>query len=466
MQDETAEKSTSKTNIEEVQKEINASGCSVPANPTQASSVNILSLDIDCFEAIFDYLTLQDLISISKTCKHHQQSAGFILHRNYSAAVVQCKSSGISVGYYFDGDDLTKFIHKVIIIGNISLAHFHNIRSKFHQLKEIDLFSVDLNVNWECYKELLCKLQSLRIKHHVIKNLYENIPIFCTNLKRLCVARDANDLKLNEGETDWLLQKYPALEHFELSIHTDRPIDELNTFLELNMNIRKFATTAECLWQNQHLISCCNAKLEELAIWFGHDEKVELIPICGLLNKLHERGFYQRLLLYYFPNEFDQHAADQWASVNSLTKLYAEYAAENIDLSVLKSLKEIFCRTSETISDLNALIINCAHLKRIHFLNSSFNDIFVLISKAVRLEKIKVDFLSDGTDFSTVDNVIDLVALNNARRKLDGARKVTLYVREGIYVATKWAINRTDMDFIRLKREQSYEWYHDFSCFN
>lgn len=58
--------------------------------------------------------------------------------------------------------------------------------------------------------------------------------------------------------------------------------------------------------------------------------------------------------------------------------------------------------------------------------------------------------------------VLSLPAMNREREKLHGAQKMTIYVREDIYLATKWALIKNQFSLIRLKRIDSFEWIHDF----
>lgn len=55
---------------------------------------------------------------------------------------------------------------------------------------------------------------------------------------------------------------------------------------------------------------------------------------------------------------------------------------------------------------------------------------------------------------------INLDRLNRERAKLPNAEKITLYVDERLYLATKWTRRETDLPFIRLKRFESFEMYH------
>lgn len=59
-----------------------------------------------------------------------------------------------------------------------------------------------------------------------------------------------------------------------------------------------------------------------------------------------------------------------------------------------------------------------------------------------------------------------MVALNNERRKLNGAKKTTIYLNVRIYLAIKWAFKETDFSLIQLKRREEVEWEYRFFLTN
>lgn len=54
--------------------------------------------------------------------------------------------------------------------------------------------------------------------------------------------------------------------------------------------------------------------------------------------------------------------------------------------------------------------------------------------------------------------VINFSSMNMARAKLSNAKTVTLYVKEHVYLATKWVMRKTFFKFIQLKRLECFEW--------
>lgn len=59
-----------------------------------------------------------------------------------------------------------------------------------------------------------------------------------------------------------------------------------------------------------------------------------------------------------------------------------------------------------------------------------------------------------GVDYR---NGLDLSVLNEERRKLIGAKKISIYVHDDMYLATKWT-RPIHLDLIELRRYDSLEW--------
>lgn len=168
------------------------------------------------------------------------------------------------------------------------------------------------------------------------------------------------------------------------------------------------------------------------------------------------------------------HFIDQLATLNGLVKLQVDKndvlmvrfglglgKMDRLGLSALKSLEEIYVKNCD-ITDLPALSNELTNLKCIRFDSASIEDIMLLIEQSSELQKIKIEIIQHGMHFSRDTNVIDLLAMNKEREKLPSAQKVTLYVDEAIYLATKWAMKGTDFGLIQVKRFLSFEWDSDF----
>lgn len=96
----------------------------------QEQVADILKLNEDCFGEIFDYFSIQDLISFSQTCKRLNQVAGYAFQQNYTNADIIYKNGSIFIRDLCNADCFTKFIHKVRIRQDkLSLCSTQCVRS-------------------------------------------------------------------------------------------------------------------------------------------------------------------------------------------------------------------------------------------------------------------------------------------------------------------------------------------------
>ncbi|XP_055305039.1 uncharacterized protein LOC129569870 [Sitodiplosis mosellana] len=197
------------------------------------------------------------------------------------------------------------------------------------------------------------------------------------------------------------------------------------TFFKQNPNVRSFATNSAFLTANLDLFRTTDIRLDKLAIRFDGNHFLE---ICETLKSLHERGAFQRLHWY--------------------TKSLPSQVAQVIPLNALKKLMVNFWSAREC-TNLSPLLINITELS-IRYNGSN-------------METAARNLVGHGFQiWNWTKGALDLAAWNKEREKLAGARKVTIYVDEDIYLATKWATNETDYDLIELKRGNSYDWDDDF----
>lgn len=445
---------------------------------------DILKLDTDCFEALFDYLSLADLRSIGATCKQLQRIAGHCFRQNYKAqeAYYYCDKLYVKqvnvLGFidfvgkvmiddsYFDDDlsDSDEENGQGETIAVKRKSDHIDIRwlcfSQFESLRQLRLCNVVLAANnIERMKDILAELQYLQVFHCEVDNsFFGTVLVHCRNLKCLCV----DEWTLNQVPDDWFHQSYPTLEHLELILHRQAEMPGLKSFFERNPAVRTFAITKNGLWLNRAVITNTNVCLDILAV--DYDQGVDLDDFCEFLNELYDRGVYKNLHFYFGYSLLDQKIVNRLASLKALTKLRAKTDTQHITLSAFVHLQELCISNSSLVADLKSLPHILTNLNRIYFGEASSDDMLPFIAGSVTLSRINVLSLLTGNHFDQHEGVLDLAALDRQRKRLQEARKITIYVDERVYLATKRAMKRTDFDLIRVARADSYEWNHEFAC--
>lgn len=423
---------------------------------TGEQTAKIFKLDVDCFDEIFDYLSFEDLISLSKTCKYLQQLTGDCFHKNYLGGSICC-SEGIRSEFSLKSLDikhLMSFIRRIKTDSD-GFRYVFNLRSKLQQIEHMEIQKLNA-IHMNRLKEIsMTEIEIFCISECNLNPNFHELIERCQKLKRLSID-------YCPGEYKWFNRKYPTLEYLKIESWSCQNIPR---FLKLNPNIRKFATNAALLWKIQHNMMAAEIKLDNLAIWMFELNGDKLNSMCDTLNKLHERGIYKKLQLYFF-KVLNQNVLDQLINLNGLVKISVDWNKPiKFNVSALKNLEELHAYTSEKICDLDILATDLIHLNRIHFVVANINDIIPFIRRSKKVQKIKVKLLRPGTHFNINTKVIDLLALNSEREQLPRAQKITLYVTEEIYLATKWALGEINFELIRLKRLESFDWNHDFDMY-
>lgn len=427
----------------------------------QCQFSDIFKLDIKCFKKLLDYLGKKDLIAIGGTCKYLARIAGYCFQQNYSAVDIDCGYRSIFINYYDSIHFFNQSIRKVRVCID-DFDSFRYIERFCHKLKEIEFFNIKITKSkMECIKETLSRIEVLRIECCKIEgNFHETVLVFCKHLKHLRVIGFPYSTVIAGIDNDWLMQKYPTLIHLELLRFRSNESKELITFLEINPNIQKYAIPVNYIWLNRESILKANIKLDHLITLIYFVSKKKFISICNLLNQLHDIGIFKKLDLYHI-SKFEQSFVMHLSSLKALVKLRIP-PTKCVELSALQHLEEIRIHRSSQLKGLTALPIHLSNLKRIHFSSATLADVVILVSQAESLGKIQIEQFEDGLNWN---KIIDLIALNNEREKLQAAENLTIYVREDIYLATKWAYIETKLSLIELKRTDAYNWDHAF-CFN
>lgn len=440
-------------------------------NPNNESPPPICKMDIDCCEETFDYLTLKDLRALGLTCKRMNAIAVHIFKESYPAAITYVSDGSIKTNdIHLHG--YTRVIRSIkMFLGNMC-DFIYIATNKFDSLKHVEFDHTDLCADRiDRIKKILGQIETLELDRcHFTGNLYEDMLKFCVNLKRLEVRSDScnETVPIIGNGNNWLTQKYPNLEEFKLDLPiAARRIVEFDTFFLQNRSIRRFVVSTSILKTNIASIMSSNLKLDFLKISLDSE-----IPV-DVLDKLRANGFYQRLEINdILSNQMVSHEnIKRMTSLHGLEKIlfFNELNSDDVNtISALVSLKqlEFYCCVGSLSAQLATQVIK---LERIYFYMANVYNLRDFIYYSANLKAIKVSAIFDSNDnepefvLAQKSNMValtDLPKWNRERAKLNGARKVKIFVDEQVYLATKWALKATDFGLIEIKRIDAYQGIH------
>ncbi|XP_031637154.1 uncharacterized protein LOC116349727 [Contarinia nasturtii] len=403
----------------------------------------IFKLINDCWEEIFDWLSLEELHSFGRTCKHFQRLTGeyfkwkyqnVICHVNDNEKIIQCKKL----------DGFIPFTQKLAFFRLNPDASFRYVLKNIKSPKSMEIVNArSTNLDLKLMKNNLSNVEVLKFRNSYLDGSFiETFLKLCVRLKRLTIGPNA-------GNT-WLLHKYPTLQYFKLTDYECDSLvnDELMTFFQQNPNVRSFATTEKILFQNRDSFIANNIELDELTILRVDD----IDELCVVVNDLYRRGFYKRLHLKTVSTKCLK-------NMPGLVTLYINTYYNYVEMPQLDGVMELFLNALSDglhfVVNMEEVSMNLKNLERIFTPATSEEYLRVFFRNSAKLKEIKIEYLCDG---------IDVVAMNIERKKLKGAKQVTIFLDEEDYLAIKSKHNKTDFGLIEVKRKESYEgvWDHAF----
>lgn len=125
-------------------------------------------------------------------------------------------------------------------------------------------------------------------------------------------------------------------------------------------------------------------------------------------------------------------------------------------------MEDVSFPDSGLISNIQVVATASKNLKFIYFGTSTTSDVKLFVGGNPNLERIRVDWFLNEDEIIEDEKIIDLVDLNRERSKLQNAKKVTLYVQETVYLATKRGSRETNLALIKLQRSSALRGEYDF----
>ncbi|XP_055303365.1 uncharacterized protein LOC129569014 [Sitodiplosis mosellana] len=416
----------------------------VVADPSHEAS-ELFTLNIDCLEEIFEWLSTKELFALRQTCKRMKRIIDFYIRAYYpTIGRFRLYNSSYEIFQNMDADSI-KLINRIVI----------NLRKD----KPLDIKKL---------KNVLNNVEVLIVEPFSLKfDIYKNLLKYCKNIKslRICSCDATGD--------KWLHKQYPTLEHVYFYYYFKRRHLVLKRFrfrriycccIYIHKNCsHHFRTDYSKLFKTSTIVKffCANPQIHTLSTCskifevyanalFKADVKFKQLNIFityledfnhNFYKELYDEGFYERL--YLFGSFWNEDIVP-----NNLMNIGLEkFSIENLNfkLPLLLNLKEIQCSDCH---DLNFFENVWDVVERLSYAGKSVDIIFILRNFR-KLKHFRVKL--------SKTNIIDLSALNKERETLIGAYKTTIYVGEDSYLATKFALSKIDYSLIELKRDRLYD---------
>lgn len=401
------------------------------ASSNNKSWPHIFKLNVDCFEHLFEWFSLKQLLILRRTCKRIQKVVDYYIKLTYPK-LLRLRVNERRLMELCDAQlNCYEWIRHLYLWTGLNDTQIDGIKYILNQLETLKLNYVQINGDF--YEVLL--------KH-------------CPRLKYLSVGTCTLPKMIIGTGNDWLLRHYPMLEHFEIDIRSPckeaLQCAEILVFFERNPNVRVFSTDSAFLSLCKPLMLGSNIKFDRLDILIKHN----LNFICNLANDLYTQDIYKKLHLYGGSRAFFRDEAHNLSAFFNLEKLYLDSLPDDYPIPIMENIKELSLSVYSTLPSVIPLLIatNFTNLKRITISFANLLDTMLFIRYGRKLEQIRIGDL----DFENPKEpkVSDFVTLNEERKKLDQARKVTIFLNERYFLKFKWTAT-LNLSMIDLKRAES-----------
>lgn len=390
----------------------------------------IFVLNVDCFEHLFEWLSLRDLLAFRLTCNRMKQVVDYYIKSYYPK------------------------VHK-LCIGGLGLLELHHLKTNdFPWVKHLYFDSLELRQSKiDDIKPLLCRAESICLDDVKLDgDFYEIFLKCCTNLKYLSIKSISVYPLIGNGN-EWFHREYSKLKLHTFELHVTarlfRPID-VETFLKLNPNIRNFSTSSKVCKNFVNWMLESNHQFDTFSVSLSWNEA--LPSFSDQLKVLYEHGFYKKLNLVSFHKSII-HGVDLLPALDNLQMWNAPNLDDLPPLKVLQTLS-IDAIDYSLDNSLDLIVSKFVNLRRLHVNIGDLIHIRPFILYAAKLEQILLMRLRNDDIDDEIDG-IDFSALNRDRNKLPEAHKVTIYIDEKLFLRLKWTA-KINFSFIELKGTGSF----------
>lgn len=408
------------------------------------SKAKLLTLNDDCIDRICEWLPLASLASFGLTWNRVNQVANNYFRRKHPANHVLLGSSNGQLQFYPNEPYVKCFIQQfrnIMVYGlDMQVLNYAATTFKDVPIRKFGIFSADnlTEAHALCVHEIIRNAEFIEFTwcssagglHEILKQ--------CSNMRHL-VLKLFTECKIYGQKNDWLLQKYPTLEHLHWGLLGTLPT-ELHSFFKSNPNVNSFYGTEAILpFIQEH-----NITLNTLILKVG---TLNTVTVFEQLRELCERNAIQSL---YLVGEFTQEN-DLLPKLNNLIGLSTKMMDASMVLTSFVHLKVINMSIA-SMKEAIQLAKKMVNLEEVYFEVNSIDVIRPFIRFSPKLTKI----LIDNTVAMKSASKMNLLNLEKLRKSLHGAKPLTIYLKEEAYLKIKNMSVDVKCDSVQIKSIETH----------
>lgn len=405
-----------------------------------------LKLIADSWEHIFDYLPFADILTMGRTCKRMNQMAGYYMREYFPQFRFELDGEIIVGDYICLERDFYPFISRLDVqwYNESSIKEFLSNVNSFDALKTINFqFGTLTETQIDQMQNALKNIEHISVNRCEISgNIFEQFAKYCSKLKQIHVVSEFND-------TLFFSQHYPALECCRYWTPNDTPIAELKAFLEKHSKLNELHVDCDFLWVNRDAFMQSTIQLEVLSVHFLSSFDAPFDGLADILKKFYDSNIYKTLHLRLLDGDTERAPISQALPALPQLKKLSVWENSILDLSQFTNITEL--EVYKFYADIEMLAKGLPNLEHLSMWRTDVQTILPFIRHSKNLKTIKNVALDEG--------YLDLVALNNERKKLQNACQISIYVNEDEYLHPKWTSHNfsLELDLVKISRLDTFD---------
>lgn len=420
------------------------------------TKTNMMSINDNCLEEILEWLPLNDLVSLSTTCRRMQGVVSRYFGRKYPTKRMTVKMDKMDrAGRIIEFWPREKYVQRFreyfqnIAIRGRQPAIFRHVGTICNKApKKIRILEATAltEIHGKCLEELLANVEIVEFDEcSFATDFYDCFLKYCVKLKQL-VLKSFNECTHRGIKNRWLLQKYPHLEHLNWSFDEPPPV-ELKTFFHRNPQMRNFAASKFPL-EITNLIKNAGINFDVLCLDIGFGVDLNMKQIFQSIENLHKCGQFKSFQMIPTTSMFVGAKFPPMAYLDAImaNQVFEEVIAAMVTLKVLYLDAILFRAEAEILAQ------NLVNLEEIYAYTDSVDAIVPFVCHSPKLKKIYVN----KTFLPQCMQKINIVKLTKERAKLPNACVLTIYLKEELFISIKWAVDDLRQGLIEIKRAESH----------
>lgn len=388
---------------------------------------------LDCSDELFDWLPLNTLCTLSKTCKSLKKTVKNYFHRKYPSQEFTIGDEFVFIPQHIEcfGD-----VVQCLLLYDTNLSDFQFVGTCINEnVREIEF------------------VRTYTVENRISKDHIDRLRNILQNVKTIRAVK----CKFEDDCAKYLLENSKSVEDFAFTIFkdlkkTDFQFDKSPTLRNIEILFHSKANVMEAM----NFIKGQPLQLSELVLSFCKEHNVFFKSVFDQLDEMYENRYFKRVYLVFDDKSMVVEHINRLESVQGLEGVGLSYTVNNdvnnhmADIAKLRNIKFLYINL--LLDNADIISQQLQELEEVEISVATIDAIFSFVRYSAKLTRLHIGHIRIKKD---VRDKFDAVALNKERAKLKFSRKIFIYIPEEKFIKLKWSSVAMTSGLVEIRREES-----------